>query len=258
MDRLHRLRTWIDAGLIGLGALAALAALAGALIERPDTITLLFTCFFLTGFAGCGLLLFLGRSRWLAYPGALSSLGGLLVTSWPRTMMSDEWSLALMFLATTFCTYSGIMHAVAREGRWIALLRWPATACGAILCVGLATILLDLSGTRWLEQSMAVTAALAAGLAFLVIPLRLREKRRNETALETTGAIVSLRCPRCDEAQELRAGRRRCRRCRLVIALAFEEPRCAGCGFALFKLTGDRCPECGREIPQEERWSAAA
>lgn len=238
--------------------MGALLSLAGALANPLEGLVLLFTCYFLLGFAGCGLLLFLGRSRWLAYPGAIASLIGLLATFWPRTanLIEDQLFLSLTFFATAFCTYSGVMHAVAREGRNTGLLRWPATACSAVLCVGLA-MSLD-RAPEWIERTTGVAAALAAGLALAVFPIRIWEKRRRDAQLETTGATVALTCPRCAEVQEIRAGRRRCRRCRLVIALDVEEPRCAGCGFALYRLTADRCPECGRAIPPEEQWRSAA
>ncbi len=243
---------------MGVGGLAAIASLGGALTGPIEGLVLLFTCYYLVGYTGCGLLLFLGRSRWLAYPGAVASLAGLLATFWPRTanLLDDQWFGSLTFFTTAFCTYSGIMHAVVKEGRLTIPLRWPATACCAVLCVGLAMSLDGASG--WFERTTGVAAAMAAGLALAVIPIRIWEKRRREAMLETTGALVMLNCPRCAEAQEIRAGRRRCRRCRLVIAVDVEEPRCAGCGFALYKLTADRCPECGRAVPPQERWSAAA
>jgi rRNA maturation protein Nop10 len=33
-----------------------------------------------------------------------------------------------------------------------------------------------------------------------------------------------------------------------------EEPRCA-CGYLLYQLAGDTCPECGRAVAAEDRWS---
>lgn len=68
---------------------------------------------------------------------------------------------------------------------------------------------------------------------------------------------VSVVCPRCGTSQELQAGPGKCATCGLRIAIEIEEPRCA-CGYLLHRLQGDRCPECGSEIPEADRWAASA
>lgn len=68
-------------------------------------------------------------------------------------------------------------------------------------------------------------------------------------------------CPRCGLAQRLTVGGggegSRCGRCRLRILVEIDEPRCA-CGYVLYKLSGDACPECGRPVPEEDRWMSHA
>ena len=68
-------------------------------------------------------------------------------------------------------------------------------------------------------------------------------------------------CPRCGLAQPLTVGGggegSRCGRCRLRILVEIDEPRCA-CGYVLYKLSGDACPECGRPVPEEDRWMSHA
>lgn len=68
-------------------------------------------------------------------------------------------------------------------------------------------------------------------------------------------------CPRCGLAQALAVGGgaegSRCGRCRLRILVEIDEPRCA-CGYVLYKLAGDSCPECGRKVPEEDRWMSHA
>lgn len=64
-------------------------------------------------------------------------------------------------------------------------------------------------------------------------------------------------CPRCAETVEVASNRQaRCPKCRLRLRLNVEEPRCR-CGYVLFRLEGDTCPECGRPVPAEDRWAAA-
>jgi hypothetical protein len=74
------------------------------------------------------------------------------------------------------------------------------------------------------------------------VPLRLR---------------LRLVCPRCAASIELPGGPAKCTACGLHIAIQVEEPRCA-CGYLLHRLEGDRCPECGRAIPESDRWAARA
>ena len=50
------------------------------LIEGIDDIALLFVLYFLLGLTGCGLMLWLGRRRWAAYPGLVASAAGLMTT----------------------------------------------------------------------------------------------------------------------------------------------------------------------------------
>ena len=50
-------------------------------------------------------------------------------------------------------------------------------------------------------------------------------------------------------------GHAKCGSCGLRIRITVEEPRCS-CGYLLYRLEGDTCPECGREIPEQDRWAA--
>ncbi|MFG0251941.1 MAG: hypothetical protein ACF8NJ_03610, partial [Phycisphaerales bacterium JB038] len=59
---------------------------------------------------------------------------------------------------------------------------------------------------------------------------------------------------RCAVAHMANMGTSHCQSCGLRIYLEVEEPRCA-CGYLLYQLQGDRCPECGRLIPWKDRWA---
>jgi len=58
---------------------------------------------------------------------------------------------------------------------------------------------------------------------------------------------LSFNCPRCRTPQSLRPGHVRCESCRARFFIDIEEPRC-DCGYVLFNLTRNACPECGRAI----------
>jgi hypothetical protein len=64
---------------------------------------------------------------------------------------------------------------------------------------------------------------------------------------------IDMACPKCGHRQEFRAGSARCPSCRARLFIEVEEPRCE-CGYLLYRLEGDLCPECGRAIPEEMRW----
>ncbi|MHC4427460.1 MAG: hypothetical protein ACYS0D_02515 [Planctomycetota bacterium] len=250
----------LDLLTIAGGAVCALLCLGSLFFARQNEITLLFVCYYLVGLCGCALLLWLGRCRLLAYPGMVSAGTGLITSLWLDPVgagISAEAVMAATFFPTAFFGYAGIMHAVCPRHPRIAWLPYAATAVGLLFSGSFAAWLIVPAEPDWLRWMSSLFAATAAALAMFVLPLAIRAERHGR-GLETTTPAVRLTCPRCGHGQTLEAGRRRCERCRLIIRFQIEEPRCAGCGFALYKLTGDHCPECGREIPAEERWQEAA
>ncbi|MDY7107464.1 MAG: hypothetical protein SYC29_02400 [Planctomycetota bacterium] len=64
---------------------------------------------------------------------------------------------------------------------------------------------------------------------------------------------LDMACPSCGNRKAFPAGNARCPACRARLFIEIEEPRCA-CGYLLYRLQGDVCPECGRAIPPEMRW----
>lgn len=66
---------------------------------------------------------------------------------------------------------------------------------------------------------------------------------------------IDIKCPRCKTQQQLRTGPAKCAKCGLRITVQVEEPRCA-CGYQLYRLESERCPECGRDVPEADRWAA--
>ena len=99
-----------------------------------------------------------------------------------------------------------------------------------------------------------------SGLIVVGVHLRLRGRHEPERG-ETVPWRFDMRlaCPRCGFEQSMpvtgTGEGSRCERCRLRIRIDVDEPRCA-CGYVLYKISGDRCPECGREIAEADRWLA--
>ena len=65
---------------------------------------------------------------------------------------------------------------------------------------------------------------------------------------------IDIKCPRCKTQQQLRTGPAKCADCGLRITIDIQEPRCT-CGYQLYRLESERCPECGRGVPQADRWA---
>ncbi len=76
----------------------------------------------------------------------------------------------------------------------------------------------------------------------------------DEPGLLESSIVVSMTCPRCQSDIEAKSNREtRCGSCRLKVLVEIEEPRCK-CGYLLYELESDTCPECGQLIPPDDRW----
>jgi hypothetical protein len=66
---------------------------------------------------------------------------------------------------------------------------------------------------------------------------------------------IELVCPRCSARQTMPAGPSHCATCRLRITIEVEEPRCV-CGYLLYRLESERCPECGARVDRQHAKAA--
>ncbi|MCH8165820.1 MAG: hypothetical protein IH889_09445 [Planctomycetes bacterium] len=109
----------------------------------------------------------------------------------------------------------------------------------------------------WWERMTGVLAILTSCGTIVTPILALIEKLQRKASVESLPmkVWVTLTCPRCKTQQQMRTGPVKCASCGLRITIAVEEPRCA-CGYLLYRLESNRCPECGREIAEADRWAA--
>ena len=92
----------------------------------------------------------------------------------------------------------------------------------------------------------------------LIVPMLARNlaKPRVPTSESiATRVALEFSCPRCRAEQQRPTGLVRCGECGFALLIEIQEPRCV-CGYLLYKLRGTTCPECGREIPEADRWAA--
>lgn len=123
---------------------------------------------------------------------------------------------------------------------------------GTLVCASATALCIDwiaLSGTRadWdlLARAAGAFSILSAcGCLAMVVLFRLN-RRLDLDLVATEIRQCTLYCPMCQTKQTLAAGDARCGKCGLRIHTRFDEPRCHECGYLLYLLTSDRCPECG-------------
>lgn len=100
--------------------------------------------------------------------------------------------------------------------------------------------------------------AAIAGTIILTTVIRIAEKRAVINA-ETIPAKIQLKftCPKCEYWQSLPTGPGSCANCKALLVIEIEEPRCE-CGYLLYQLISSNCPECGRQIPDDQQWLTAS
>jgi len=167
-----------------------------------------------------------------------------------------------------WCAYCGLMSLARLSHRLFKGVKWGTIGIWAFLAfvwivaicfedwfVALIESLIDEDLAARLMGVLLILGA--CGTVVTPILWRVQALRaaasRESVPVELRMQIV---CPRCHTQQELLTGRSKCAKCGLRIRITVEEPRCQ-CGYLLYKLEGDTCPECGRKVPVEDRWAAS-
>ena len=157
--------------------------------------------------------------------------------------------------------YDGLVRLPALHTPSARVLRIGGTIVAALAGLALCSaIWIDFFQEDFTLKTFGVLTALAIGTLFAIYVLaglaKLRQARAGDSALSALTVPVSLTCPRCSNANEVPSNRpARCAHCNLRLTVQIDEPRCA-CGYLLYQLESDTCPECGRDVPQHERWHA--
>tara|TARA_R100000657_G_C4679308_1_gene126823 strand:- start:262 stop:1089 length:828 start_codon:yes stop_codon:yes gene_type:complete len=104
----------------------------------------------------------------------------------------------------------------------------------------------------WVGMLLSAGTSIAAGAIAMFGP----KPGDDEPGLLSGSIEVSLVCPRCSNQISAKSNQEsRCEHCRLKVRVEVEEPRCR-CGYLLYQLESDTCPECGRAIDPNDRWDA--
>jgi len=184
------------------------------------------------------------RWRWLGVLAAIASLSIALVGIW-RDLHQRPDALVMAIGIAVAIGYANLALRIPFKSnqQWLA---W-----GAIAAVGATALLADIVTIRQkdfddLYSRMCGAAGIvsACGTLALIIVALLNRKLRDDNQ-PTDFTDIVLFCPRCNRKHKMPFGDGHCNGCGLRISVRVEEPRCVNCGYLLYMLTSDRCPECG-------------
>jgi transcription elongation factor Elf1 len=142
----------------------------------------------------------------------------------------------------------------------MSLARWMRIATVISLCI--AAIIINTGFWELWPNNMeefffrcAGIAGVVAAAGIICTPILYKLQATRPAEADARPIPISLDCPRCNTPVSAKHGISKCGSCGLRITIKIEEPRCA-CGYALYGLAADSCPECGRTIAESDKWLA--
>lgn len=234
-------RVYIGAFTAGLHALGVMVLVAVGK-QQPRSTAIGVTCLALSAAIFLTITLFDNAIGWQTEE-ALSKSGGVLLIA--ALVVGHRMVVSPLMTRTP--------SALGTVLRRTALVSAPVAA--ALIVYPIFNDTLDGTGELLLRVfGIALVVAACSTLALGVVALLMRPPGDDEPGVLGERVLVSLTCPRCRSPIETRSGREtRCDACRLSVTVKVEEPRCT-CGYNLYQLESDTCPECGRAVDPEDRW----
>lgn len=105
---------------------------------------------------------------------------------------------------------------------------------------------------------LAISAIITAGTTIATGALAFFAPKPGEDEQGTLASSIpiDITCPRCKTTINAHTNKdSRCPTCKLHVRIEIKEPRCT-CGYLLYQLQSDSCPECGKPIPTADQWGS--
>ena len=157
----------------------------------------------------------------------------------------EKFALILV-TASLLITYICLTTLVRLRGAWRTAV-WLTRAAALGLALWIALIIVYNLRERVAMPVMIPLILLTGCGTVAMIALHWLLAASPDTAV-TTPLVLTLTCPRCGLSQQMAAGRAKCDGCGLTLRIEIEEEICPKCGYSLYRLTSDRCPECGAMV----------
>lgn len=169
---------------------------------------------------------------------------------------------AITLIAAGVMIHSGVFAILPKTGMILRigkLITVAALWCNALFVISILVavdffedVLFGSSSTEWIGWiiiSLQLLCLFTASVGTVVVPLLsiLSSRKQYRSEWLRSGVTIAMACPKCEHRQTMRRGSNRCAACRELIRIELREPRCE-CGYLLFELKGDTCPECGRAV----------
>jgi len=146
----------------------------------------------------------------------------------------------------------------------VAKISKRTSLISSVITGGMFSVLLLTDGLYSAEELivrlLAIGSILAAGSTISTCALVLfgPKPEDDEPRMLARSVAVSLRCPVCEHDLQIKSNIDGCCGfCNLKIRVNAEEMYCE-CGYLLYKLESEKCPECGKDIEAGERWGSGA
>lgn len=200
------------------------------------------------GLLGAGALHGLGADRrhwrWVGVAATLVAAVMATVGIWSHRNSGGEHLNLVVTIAFCVAAANILCRIELRpHQQW---LRWSTLGTGA-LAAGLWVAIAY--GARADEMiRLCAASAIPATFGGLALAVLERLNRRGVESMPREMQTITVFCPRCRKKQTLQLGADTCKACQLQIEVKAQEPSCEKCGYLLYKLTSDRCPECGEPI----------
>jgi MFS family permease len=241
------------AGMAGLGLTSAffVAAMIGSWVPPKWVEEWWATAWIIAIFGALSVAALVGtgtgdRRHWRWIGAAASAVAAYMLIAAAWTSAADWETMSLFIAAGIYVAFANlVMRVPLKPGQgW---LRTGTLLAGAATAVLSELIVFDYRDEIVTRSDAAAAILASCGTLALLVLARLN-RRVDFEPLSQEMRQITVFCPRCRKKQTLELGGAACKACGLRIEVRAEEPRCAQCGYLLYQLTSDVCPECGASI----------